>query len=164
MKNIINILVLILLLASCVSQKSYIRKNFKKTDKLSEELFRSNGNSFVITSIYSDYSNIWSYTKNKKITINLSRGKIQKVDTVASNFYNKYLIEAQKTFKGISPINCPELDGDLFLIRMNYNAKDEVINYNSVNIKCLFDVKNDNNFIRALAKDVDFLNKFWLRN
>ncbi|QTY27563.1 hypothetical protein [Flavobacterium sp. CS20] len=164
MKKIVYISVIILIVASCSSQKFGIRKNFKKTDSLAEELFQKNGNSFVITSMYSNFSQVWSYNKKNRIKYDLIKGKIHKIDTTASDFYGNYLSEAQNTFNGILPTNCPELDGGLFLIRMNYNAKHKTIDYNSVNIKCLFGKENNNDFISALAKDVDFINPVWLEN
>lgn len=163
MRNIAYIIALSFLLFSCNALPLGIRKNFNGTGKMEKELFEKNGNAFVVTSMYANFSQVWTYTEDYRIRYDLLEGKIQKIDTTASTFYNDYLRESQKNFEGLSPLNCPELDGGLFLIRMNYNAKSSQIDYYSVNIKCLFDKENEDPFMRNMAKDIDFLNPLLLR-
>lgn len=163
MKNLIYILGLSLVLFSCNTLKQSITRNFRKTNQIAEELFSKNGNSFVVTSMYANFSQVWTYTENYRVRYDLLGSRIQKIDSTASTFYNDYLRESQKNFEGLSPLNCPELDGGLFLIRMNYNAKSSPIDYYSVNIKCLFDKENEDPFMRNMAKDIDFLNPLLLR-
>lgn len=157
------IIILSVLISSCATQIPGMKRNFKKSDRLAAELFEKNGNSFVVTSSYANFSQVWSYSKTHRVRYDLGKGRIQKVDSTSSNFYKMHFMEAQNTFDGLNLNTCAELDGGLLLIQMKFNSCDKTLNYNAVNIKCLFKEKETTGFIKALADDVDFLHSAYMK-
>ncbi|ARN78857.1 hypothetical protein BST97_13140 [Nonlabens spongiae] len=139
-----------------------MRRNFRKSEELVEELFGKNGNAFMITSTYSNFSQVWSYGSDYRERYNLTRGKVTHKEKTKSTF----LSENQKlmnNFEGIDPLNCIELDGGLILIRMDYNADRDTINYNAVNFKCLFENFNNEEFESKLVNDIEFIHPTYLQ-
>lgn len=138
-----------------------MRKNFTKSEILAEDLFNKNGNAFIVASTYANFSQVWSYRKGYRVRFDLTKGVIKHQDTIKSDFYQNYLSEPVN-FKGIDPLLCSELDGGLFLIRMDYNANNKVLDYHSVNLKCIFEESNLRGFMKALVEDVDFIHPVFL--
>jgi len=150
------------MLISCGIHISGMRKNFTKSEILAEDLYKKNGNAFIVTSTYANFSQVWSYKKGYRIRFDLTKGVIKQQDTIKSDFYDNYLSEPLN-FEGIDPLLCPELDGGLFLIRMkNHNANKKVLDYNSVNLKCIFRSSELKGFMKALVEDVDFIHPVFL--
>lgn len=133
-----------------------MKKNFKESERLAEELLERNGNAFVVTSTYANFSQIWSYGPYFRERYDLTRGVIKYQEKIPSTFLADNE-ELMSSFDGIDPVKCSELDGGLMLVRMGFNAKDKAVNYNAVNIKCLFDKSNSSGFIERLVNDVNFI-------
>ena len=160
-RNVITYIVF-LLLVSCNSLNiPGMERNFRKSIELVEELFEKNGNAFVITSTYSNFSQVWSYGSDYRERYDLTKGKVTFKEKTKSTFLsgNQKLMN---DFEGIDPLNCTELHGGLMLIRMDYNTDRDTINCDAVNFKCLFENSNNEGFMSKLVKDIKFIHPTYL--
>lgn len=117
MKKLFFVLLLMALLfhVSCSSMLFVVDRNMRITEKQVKNLYEHNGNAFYITSYYSAYSVVWTYTEDYVMLCKVIKGKVQTCSFAHNSalpHISKALLE-EANEEILEKCIC-ELDGDIF--------------------------------------------------
>lgn len=160
MRILRNLLVIVVCIGvlSCKSFNNTIQTNKKKTVELFETMFRNNGNAFSTGSTHTNFSFVWSYTKDKTIFYKLVEGKV--VDEREFRHDGKQWLKDVPHKSEMVFLECYELDGDY--IKYKVDDDDSIFeDVLPVNQNCFLDKPKEKMFYKTLTEDIKKYGATW---
>lgn len=142
-------------LVSCSSFKYTVKRNNVLTERQLARCYRNNKNVFSVTSTYANFSVVWSYNDGSIEIYRLMNGRIEQkqvFETKDTDFYTG--VSLYTINKELLRECCLELDGDLFVVRVNVDSLPYSETF-PININCLKKGEYQSGFLKRIAEDIN---------